>query len=240
MTRVIVTGGSGKAGRACIQDLLEHGYEVFNIDLVQPTEPLCPTIIADLTDFGQTLEVMSGIDDRYDHIDAVVHLAAIPAPGLHSNAHIFKVNTLSTYNIFEAARKLGIRNVVWASSETVLGLPFDEPPTYIPVDEASPPRPESSYSLSKRVGEVMAGQYCRWDPEMKIIGLRLSNVMEVQDYAQFSEFDQDARRRKWNLWAYIDARGCRSGHPEGPGSPPEGRRSVHHCQCRHCDGASQC
>ncbi|GGJ34700.1 NAD-dependent epimerase/dehydratase family protein [Deinococcus roseus] len=206
MTRVIVTGGSGKAGRACIRDLLEHGFDVINIDLVVPTEPLCLTVLADLTDFGQTLEVLSGVDDRYNGIDAVVHLAAIPAPGLHPNAHTFKVNALSTYNIFEAARKLQIKNVVWASSETVLGLPFDQPPVYVPVDEEVPPRPESAYSLSKLVGEVMAEQFCRWDPDLKIIGLRFSNVMEPQDYAQFPDFEQDARKRKWNLWAYIDAR----------------------------------
>ena len=110
----------------------------------------------------------------------MVHLAAIPAPGLVPNAEVFRANTLSTYNVFEAARRLGIKNVVWASSETVLGLPFDEPPPYIPVDERYPGRPESAYSLTKLVGETMAEQFCRWDPELKIFGLRFSNVMEPE------------------------------------------------------------
>jgi nucleoside-diphosphate-sugar epimerase len=206
MKRVLVTGGSGKAGRACVRDLLEHGYEVINVDAMGPSEALCPFVEADLTDFGQALEALSEVDSRHKGVDAVVHLAAIPAPGRHTNAVTFRNNILSTYNVFEAARKLVIRNLVWASSETVLGLPFDEPPPYAPLDEEYPARPETAYSLSKFLGEEMAQQFCRWDPELKIIGLRFSNVMEPADYARFASFEADPQSRKWNLWGYIDAR----------------------------------
>jgi nucleoside-diphosphate-sugar epimerase len=199
MKRVLVTGGSGKAGRACVRDLLEHGYKVINVDAVPPGEALCPFVEADLTDFGQVVEALSGVDSRHDEVDAVVHLAAIPAPGRSTNAVTFRNNILSTYNVFEAARKLEIRNLVWASSETVLGLPFDEPPPYAPLDEEYPARPETAYSLSKFLGEEMAQQFCRWDPELKIIGLRFSNVMEPADYARFPSFDTDPQSRKWNL-----------------------------------------
>jgi NAD(P)-dependent dehydrogenase (short-subunit alcohol dehydrogenase family) len=120
--------GSVKAGWACVRDLLEHGYEVINVDAARPGEALCPFVEADLTEFGQVLESLSGVDTRHDKIDAVVHLAAIPAPGRHTNAVTFRNNILSTYNVLEAARKLEIRNLVWALSETVLGLPFDQPP----------------------------------------------------------------------------------------------------------------
>ena len=205
MTRVVVTGGSGKLGRACVRDLVEHGYDVTNVDLAPSRDALAPLVRADLTDFGQTLEVLAGVDER-PAADAVVHLAAIPAPGLVPNAEVFRANTLSTYHVFEAARRLAIRNVVWASSETVLGLPFDTPPPYIPVDEQYRGRPETAYSLSKLLGETMAEQFCRWDPALKIFGLRFSNVMEPDEYRAFPGFDADARRRKWNLWAYIDAR----------------------------------
>jgi nucleoside-diphosphate-sugar epimerase len=136
----------------------------------------------------------------------VVHLAAIPAPGITSNAATFANNAPSTYNLFAAARLAGIRNVVWASSETVLGLPFDSPPPYIPVDENYPPRPESTYSLVKTLEELMAVQFCRWDPQLKMVGLRFSNVMTPDDYAGFAQFQQDPMLRKWNLWSYIDAR----------------------------------
>jgi nucleoside-diphosphate-sugar epimerase len=205
--KVIVTGGSGKARRACIAHLLAHGYSVVNVDQAAPLKSLCAFVRADLNDFGQTLDVLSGVDGKVSQdVFGVVHLAAIPAPGILTNAATFQNNMLSTYHIFEAAKRLGINNVVWASSETVLGLPFDTPPPYVPIDEDAPARPESAYSLSKYLGEAMAEQFCRWNPEMKIIGLRFSNVMEPQDYAAFPDFDGDARRRKWNLWGYIDAR----------------------------------
>jgi nucleoside-diphosphate-sugar epimerase len=206
MARVIVTGGSGKLGRACVTDLREHGYEVINIDLAPPREALCPFVEADLTDFGEAMEALTGVDSRHKGADAVVHLAAIPAPGRKPNAVIFRTNMLSTYNVFEAARRARIRNIVWASSETVLGLPFDTPPPYAPVDEEYPGRPETAYSLSKLLGEEMAKQFCRWDPELKMVGLRFSNVMEPHDYARFKGFDNNAAERKWNLWGYIDAR----------------------------------
>jgi len=202
MTRIAVTGGSGKLGRAVVADLLAHGNEVVNLDIAAPR----PALKIDLTDYGQTVEALTRIDDRYDRIDAVVHLAAIPAPGLLPNATTFQQNITATYNVFSAARLAGITNVVWASSETVLGLPFATPPPYIPVDEAYPARPESTYSLVKHLEETMAAQFCRWNPELKMIGLRFSNVMDPEDYAAFPSFDADPRSRNWNLWGYIDAR----------------------------------
>jgi nucleoside-diphosphate-sugar epimerase len=206
MPRVVVTGGSGKLGRACVAELLEHGWDVVNLDRVAPALPTCPFVRVDLTDYGMTLEALSAIDDRYTGVDAVVHLAAIPAPGLTGNAATFSNNLTSTFHVFSAARHAAIKNIVWASSETVLGLPFDTPPPYIPVDENYPARPESTYSLVKFLEEQLAGQLCRWDPALKMIGLRFSNVMEPADYAAFPGFDADARLRKWNLWGYIDAR----------------------------------
>ena len=204
--KIAVTGGSGKAGRACVDDLLAHGYDVLVVDRVAPREKKCESILVDLTDYGQVVDAFSGTDGGPLAIHAVAHLAAIPAPRLYPNAHTFQNNTTSDYNVFEACRRLGIKNIVWASSETVLGLPFDVPPPYVPVDEAYPPRPESAYSLSKVLSETMAQQFCRWDAELKIIGLRFSNVMEVADYQKFPSFDADATQRKWNLWGYIDAR----------------------------------
>jgi nucleoside-diphosphate-sugar epimerase len=113
---------------------------------------------------------------------------------------------LSTYNVFQAARRAGIRRIVYASSETVLGLPFDSDPPYIPVDEEYAARPESTYSLVKHLEEQMAIQLVRWDPTLSITALRFSNVMDPADYAEFPSFDADAKLRKWNLWGYIDGR----------------------------------
>jgi nucleoside-diphosphate-sugar epimerase len=206
VTQIVVTGGTGKLGRACVVDLLEHGYSVTNVDLVRPRDELSPFVRVDLTDMGQTMEALHQVDDRHRGVDAVVHLGAVPAPGWAPGSELLRNNTVSTYNVFAAARHLGIKNVVSASSETVLGLPFNVPPPYVPVDEEYPPRPETSYALSKTLGEEMAAHFCRWEPELKIISLRFSNVMVVSDYAEFPEFDNDPARRKWNLWSYIDAR----------------------------------
>jgi nucleoside-diphosphate-sugar epimerase len=207
MARVAVTGGSGKLGRAVVEDLVEHGYEVHVLDVAAPSPRQAPFTRIDLTDYGQTLEALTAIEDRYTGLDAVVHLAAIPAPGLIANAATFDHNIVATHHVFAAARAAGIRNVVWASSETVLGLPFEQTrPPYLPVDEEYPGRPGSSYSLAKHLEEHMAAQFCRWDPQLKMIGLRFSNVMEPTDYAAFPSFDADPHRRSWNAWSYIDAR----------------------------------
>ena len=212
MARVVVTGGSGKLGRACVADLVEHDWDVVVFDRIRPSG-LADDVAAaithvpiDLTDYGQVLDAMFGVEERYDGVDALVHLAAIPAPGLVADHETFANNMNSSFNVMSAARRAGITNIVWASSETVLGLPFDTPPPYIPVDEEYDPRPESTYSLTKTLEETMARHLCRWDAELKMIGLRFSNVMEPQDYGQFPSFDEDPLARKWNLWGYIDAR----------------------------------
>ena len=160
----------------------------------------------DLTDYGQVLDAMLGVEDRYARPDALVHLAAVPAPGIAPDHLTFMNNMSCTWNVVSAARRADVTNIVWASSETVLGLPFDNPPPYVPGDEEYPPRLESTYSLVKTLEEAMAVQLCRWNPELKMIGLRFSNVMEPADYARFLSFDADPGSRKWNLWGYIDAR----------------------------------
>ena len=206
MKKILVTGGSGKAGKATIKKLLEKNYDVFNVDLEKSQDLNTPFTCVDLENFGETVEAITQIDDRINGIDAIIHQAAIPASGLYPNHKTFRVNTLSTYNVFQCAEIMKINNIVWASSETVLGLPFNTYPPYVPVDDDYPPRPESSYSLSKVMGEELARQYCRRNKDMKIFGLRYSNIMEEKDYALFKDFQEDPYIRKWNFWGYIDSR----------------------------------
>ena len=206
MKKILVTGGSGKAGKATINKLSEKNYDVFNVDLQDKQELDVPFTCVNLENFGETVEAITQIDDRINGIDAIIHQAAIPAPGLYPNHKTFRVNMLSTYNVFQCAEIMKINNIVWASSETVLGLPFDTHPPYVPLDEEYPPRPESSYSLSKVMGEELARQYCRRNKDMKIFGLRYSNIMEEKDYESFKDFQEDPYIRKWNFWGYIDSR----------------------------------
>jgi nucleoside-diphosphate-sugar epimerase len=196
--RIVVTGGTGKGGKWVVRELRDAGHDVLNVDWRHDGSPHGQCLVADLTDLGQALEALSGAE-------AVVHFAAIPAPEIRPVGETFRINAMSTYNVFAAAERHRLRRVVWASSETVLGLPFDTPPLFAPIDETIEPRPESSYALSKLVGETMAGQFAR-RTGIGFVGLRISNIMEPEDYARFPSFWDDARLRKWNLWGYVDAR----------------------------------
>jgi nucleoside-diphosphate-sugar epimerase len=197
--RVCVTGATGKAGRAVVAELREHGYQVAPTDIaVTRAEREAGTLQADLTDYGQAVETLS-------QVDAVVHLANIPAPGLSTPAVTFNSNITMNFNVFQAAAALKLDRVVWASSETTLGLPFDVPPRYAPVDEDHYPFPTSTYALSKVASETIAGHLAQWSG-IPYIGLRLSNIMAPDDYQEFPSRWPDPHARKWNLWGYIDQR----------------------------------
>lgn len=201
MARICVTGASGKAGQATTRELRAHGHEVVATDLVAGPEDLGTQVLrADLTDFGQAVEVLYGTD-------AVVHLGNIPAPGRHTPATTFNANSAMNANVFLAAAQLGLRRVVWASSETTLGLPFgDVPPRYAPVDEDHFPDPTSTYALSKVAGETIAAHIAAWSG-IPFVGLRLSNIFRPgDDYARVPSFWKDPHARKWNLWGYVDVR----------------------------------
>lgn len=202
--RIALTGSSGKLGTVVARELRAAGYDVIGIDVVGTRGP--DFVQVDLTDYGQVVDALTAVGDRHDGFDAVVHLGAIPAPGIRSDVATFHNNMTATFNVFWAAVRLGIRRLVYASSETVLGLPFDVPPPYIPVDEEYDVLPQSTYSLGKSLEEEMARHFTRWDPELKVAALRFSNVMRPEDYARFPSWQDDAAARRWNLWGYIDGR----------------------------------
>ena len=179
--RICVTGASGQAGRAVVTDLRAHGYDVAATDVaVTRADREDGVLRADLSDYGQAVEALS-------QADAVVHLANIPAPGLSTPAVTFNANITMNFNIFQAAAALKLNRVVWASSETTLGLPFDVPPRYAPVDEDHYPVPTSTYALSKVASETIAGHIAEWSG-IPYIGLRFSNIMAPGDYQEFPSF----------------------------------------------------
>jgi nucleoside-diphosphate-sugar epimerase len=216
--RICVTGATGKAGLATVLHLREHGHEVVATDIALSGDDVAAGVLAaDLTDYGQATEVLRGVD-------AVVHLANIPAPGRSTPAVTFHANVAMNFNIFHAAAALGLSKVVWASSETTLGLPFGHGPEqspgapgelrYAPVDEDHFPYPATTYALSKVTSETIAEQISRWSG-IPFVGLRISNIMEPHDYRRFPSYWPDPHSRKWNLWGYVDVRdvaaACRLG-----------------------------
>lgn len=198
--KVCVTGGSGRAGRAVVSDLLAHGHWVVSVDLVPPSVDLGAAVVlrADLTDYGQAVEVLADVE-------SVVHLANIPAPEIRTPAVTFNANMAMNFNVFRAASQAGLARVVWASSETTLGLPFDVPPRYAPVDEDHYPVPTTTYALSKVASETIAGHIAQWSG-IPFIALRFSNILGPADYQEFPSYWGDPTARKWNLWGYIDER----------------------------------
>jgi nucleoside-diphosphate-sugar epimerase len=197
--RVLVTGASGKAGKWVVRDLIDAGYDVLATDIA-PMRSDCPAPFtrADLTDYGQAHAVMSGMD-------AVAHLANIPAPRLFTAPHTLSTNNAMNGNVFLAAAEHGVQRVAWASSETTLGLDFEDPPRYAPLDEQHYPLPTTTYALSKVLAETAAEHVSAWSG-IPFVALRLSNVIDPEDYRLFPSYWPDAQLRKWNLWGYIDAR----------------------------------
>ncbi len=204
MTKIVVTGASGRLGREVTRDLLDHGHEVRAVDaVVADVDPRVRVLQTELTDYGQTIDALAGFE-------VVVHLANIPAPELRPAALTFAANTVANANVFLGAAQVGMSRVVWASSETTLGLPFDTPPDYAPLDEAHYPHPQSTYSLSKVVSETAADEITKWSG-IPMLALRYSNILGPADYQQdFPSYWGDASLRKWNLWGYIDVRDAAS------------------------------
>lgn len=198
MRTVVVTGASGKAGLAVTRHLAEQGYTVTATDVAAPpSDPGAQFLRADLTGYGQVVEILNGAD-------AVVHLANIPAPEIFTPAFTINSNMAMNTNIFLAAAQLGLSRVVWASSETTLGLPFD-PPHYVPVDGDHFPYPTSTYALSKVLSEEMASHISGWSG-IPFVGLRFSNIFRPDEYERMPGYWDDPHRRKWNAWGYIDVR----------------------------------
>lgn len=206
MKSVLVTGGSGKLGRFVVDRLRTEGWSVISCDRTPHPDKTVTQFLINLRNAGEVLDAVTGVNERVNQLDAIVHLAAIPAPGLASDLATIDNNLNSTINVFTAAKNAGVKKVVFASSETLLGLPFETPPPYLPLDEQYQARPESFYALSKYLEEHTAEQFCRWDEKQSIIGLRFSNVMDPSEYPGFEQFQDDPAFRKWNLWAYIDGR----------------------------------
>jgi nucleoside-diphosphate-sugar epimerase len=215
--RIMFTGGAGKAGKHVIPYLLEQGHQVLNIDLKPLDYPGVDNLIADITDSGQMFNAMTSYAN-FDELvpgqgvpafDAIVHFAAVPRILINPDNETYRVNTIGTYNVLEAGVKLGIKKIIFASSETTYGICFadgERKPEYIPVDEEHPVIPEDSYAMSKVANEITARSFQRRSG-FDIYGLRINNVIEPHEYEQdFPKYIANPDMRRRNFFAYIDAR----------------------------------
>jgi len=206
MTKVCITGGSGGSGDVIIQDLLAQGYACVNLDVTPPKIQRCPFIKVDMCDYAAVHAAMTGCD-------MLVHFAGNPHPDDDhwGAADRFANNTVALFNAFNAAQDHGIKRVVWASSETIFGFPFDtNRPPLVPLTETTPKAPQNGYAISKAVSENIAELMAELH-DMTFVGLRLSNVLyddvdAVPSFQKIPSYWTDLSHRKFNLWGYIDSR----------------------------------
>ena len=214
--KIFVTGGSGKAGKHLIPYLLEKDYSVVNADLVPLVMDGVDNINLDITDSGQVFNALSGYanipelksGEGLKSFKAVVHLAAIPRILVKPDNETFRINTLGTYNVIEAATKLGIKKIIFASSETTYGFCFSQGnpiPKWLPIEEDYETNPTDSYGLSKVLNE-QTGKAFQKRTGIDIYGLRIGNIIEPDEYNRFEEFCKNPSVRLRNLFNYIDAR----------------------------------
>ena len=214
--RIFFTGGSGKAGRHAVPWLVEKGYEVHNIDLVPLNHPGVTNLQADICDSGQIFNAMSMHRDfpDLDHgkgpqpFDAVVHFAAVPRILIKPDNETYRINVMGTYNVIEAAVKLGVKKVIVASSETTYGVCFAEGHRdfhHFPLEEDYDVNPMDSYGLSKVINEKTARAFAERSGA-DIYALRIGNVIEPHEYEMFPTFFANPDMRKRIAWSYIDAR----------------------------------
>ena len=213
---IIVTGGSGMAGKWVVKDLLAHGHTVLNLDRVVLRDSMARTLITDLTDAGQVFNALASTSVRHEFsetikpapFDAIIHFAAIPRIMLQPDNEVFRTNVMSTYNVLDVASKYGIKKVVIASSETTYGIVFADNyrlPEYLPLDEEYPVNPMDSYAMSKVINEATAKAFhARTGSD--IYCLRIGNVIDPVEYAKFPEYFKDPGLRRRITWSYIDAR----------------------------------
>src|SRR6476620_9498275 len=214
--RIVFTGGAGKAGKHVVPWLKAKGYDILNLDLKPLDCPGVNTLITDVTDSGQVFNALTmhhGFDGYEEGRvpsppDAVVHFAAVPRVLIQPDNTTFAVNTISTYNVIEAAMKLGVSKVIIASSETTYGVCFaegDKDFHHFPLEEDYDIDPMDSYGLSKVLNEKTARAFAmRYGAD--IYALRIGNVIEPHEYDRFPAFIADPPSRKRNAWSYIDAR----------------------------------
>lgn len=207
--KVVIVGGSGNLGQWVVREFLAQNHEVINLDARKPQKSLCADYVADILDGGAIHSFMQAIKP-----DAVVHLAAIPSPLSNPPADVFKVNTIGTYNVMEAAIGAGAKRIAFASTDSTYGFLFAKEkwePMYLPVDEKHPQKPQDPYGMSKLTGENIARMFTWGDHTLQITCLRICHLEHPDILVKYPEFNKDARSdavsfRRRERFNYVDMR----------------------------------
>jgi nucleoside-diphosphate-sugar epimerase len=199
-----VTGAAGLIGRAVLADLADRGVPATALILDGADDLAAERVV--VGDAGDPAVVRSALAG----VDAVVHLAAIPAPTLDTAHAVFTRNTGATFTVLEEAGQAGVRRAVIASSFSVTGLPWADVelhPAYLPIDEQLPLQVTDAYALGKQTDEATAEMMARRHGG-SIVALRMPFVgQQQQRLAQrAAEFAENPRSGARELWSYLDVR----------------------------------
>lgn len=198
--KIAITGAAGRIGHAISLEALQRGHTVTGIDRVTESVPVEQEgyrfVTADMADYEQVLAAFAGSD-------AVIHMAAIPAPFSHPDHVVHNNNVVGSYNALRAAVEQGIMRVCQASSVNAIGLSFSRAAhfDYFPLDEKHPSYNEEPYGLSKEICEAQADSFARRYEDMRIASMRFHLVTDSRDTAgkYFNQLTPEAAK---HLWAY--------------------------------------
>src|SRR6185503_10789930 len=199
--KIAVTGGSGRIGKTIVEMALAQGNNVVSIDRVSPGDNAAQSNItyiqADITNYAAFENALRGCD-------ALVHMAAIPAPGSHPDHVVHNNNVVGSYNALRATVEVGIQRVCQASSVNATGLAYSRWPRfdYFPLDEEHPTYNEDPYSLSKWICEEQGNSFARRYENIVIASMRFHWVVRERPVAtQAIGYSQGDAGTK-NLWGY--------------------------------------
>jgi nucleoside-diphosphate-sugar epimerase/GNAT superfamily N-acetyltransferase len=199
--RVLVTGAAGLIGRAVLDRLAAEGIAATAL-ILDGDAPADRVLRGDAQDPDLVATALDGAD-------AVIHLAAIPAPDRDPDDDLFAGNTRATFTVLDQAGRAGLRRVALASSYAICGLPFARRPLrmpYLPIDTGLPLQITDPYALSKQTDEATAAMMAR-QYGMTVTALRLPFVGDHERLARAAAaYARDPAAGAAEVWSYLDAR----------------------------------
>jgi UDP-glucose 4-epimerase len=204
--KIAITGGSGGIGRAITKMALADGHGVVSLDRVEPIER-----VSGVTYVSGEVSDYDLLARSFADCDAVIHMAAIPAPFHHPDHVVHNNNVVGSYNAMRAAIENGIMRICQASSVNAVGLSYSREPRfdYFPLDERHPNYTEEPYGLSKWICEQQAETFARRYEDIRIASMRFHWVVPDREMAAKAFNAPGASKHLWAYTLFDDAaRAC--------------------------------